>query len=596
MKTINELRPIENLVKRAYNRGQYRLIENLNKPFDPYNPELGYSWKFADAGGGKTLYNVVVAKLDKDNNDKLLQTTEYFIKMHEYGHIYLAHLDGIYEELDRKVASVLKIYRGELIDRINNECKIDFAEDLINRIIDDPVLNHSLHNIAMDFEVNSVILDLDCIETMQNGVTSILPKVEEEILKGIRDQEEVPDHIKKKIDELLDKMAKEAKIKFMHPSFYHLSDGSPFPLGLTYPEYLILIIKNMSQFVKMLVSISSGGNGDTSSVTDDALAQALGNGMTSLTDMMRQLGMIEDGQDGQGQPGQDQQGDQNSNSNGSASGNDTSNSGGFKENGKDALGKYVGKRDSNFMELSGGTHKDHRTTERDAADKSRELGQITAGGGAGCGSSGGSDGVRTVTKQDPVDDAIEEVINKTRSRVLKINFERSVMRNYNLGKIRSAIVPSITPKFSINTKPKIVYLIDISGSMDTVLIDRILATISRKMRSINRGLLYDIITWNTSMGEHIRNIKAGEKVEKIHSGGGTRLARGIQYFKENYKSDSILIVVSDFEDYLEEWNDVLKNMPKYTVYGFNYGRSNYNNNFTWAPNFIVKNFNRSYTD
>ena len=63
MKTVNELRPIENLVKRAYNRGQYRLIENLNKPFDPYNPELGYSWKFADASGGKTLYNVVRKKL-----------------------------------------------------------------------------------------------------------------------------------------------------------------------------------------------------------------------------------------------------------------------------------------------------------------------------------------------------------------------------------------------------------------------------------------------------------------------------------------------------------------------------------------------------
>jgi hypothetical protein len=58
-------------------------------------------------------------------------------------------------------------------------------------------------------------------------------------------------------------------------------------------------------------------------------------------------------------------------------------------------------------------------------------------------------------------------------------------------------------------------------------------------------------------------------------GGGTSLAKGIEYFRDNYKQDAILIVISDFEDYLEEWHKVEENMPGYLLYGFNYGNSNY---------------------
>ena len=34
-------------------------------------------------------------------------------------------------------------------------------------------------------------------------------------------------------------------------------------------------------------------------------------------------------------------------------------------------------------------------------------------------------------------------------------------------------------------------------------------------------------------------------------------------------------MISDFEDYLEEWQNIEKTMPEYTMWGFNYGRVKY---------------------
>ena len=255
MKTRKELEAIEGFVKRTYNRRQNRLREYLGKPYNPANSELGYSWKFHDPDANINVYNVVVADLGSGLGGpeaQLRSDTEYYIKLHEYGHIYLAHLDGIHEEMDKNIAKVFQNYRGQLIDQINKNCGIDFAEKLIERVIDDPVLNHSIHNIAMDMEVNSKILDKDCVDVMEKGVTSVMPKLEEQALEELKNKDDIDEETKKKIDEALDKLSKESKVKFILPERYG------FPDGLSYVEYLLLIIKNLDKFVKMIVSIDSG--------------------------------------------------------------------------------------------------------------------------------------------------------------------------------------------------------------------------------------------------------------------------------------------------------------------------------------------------
>lgn len=572
MRRTEELEFIKRFIDNTYSRFGNMIMVNTEKPLDPNNPELGYCFKYTDNDESSyfVVYKVVCSEIG-------IPRTDFRVLMHEYGHIYLGHLDGIHEELDTQICNVFRDHRGELIERINSECGIDFAEKLIERVIDDPVLNHSLHNIAMDMEVNSKILSTEDVEEMEQDISTKLPDYQTEFLKYQRDHTDDEEE-KKKLDEAIKKMENEAKIKLIVPCRYHISENEVFPDELSYPEYLIMIIKHLDQFVKMLVSIKNGGNGDTSDVTSQDVQNALNGGqgdqgMSSLSDLMKEMGMSD------------------------SSGNGSSGKGGKSGSGEKKDCPYKGTRDSGAGDLNGdknqpgGTHKDHRSDTRDDADKKRELGQINAGGGVGCGNSGGPDATRLVSKADEVDMALDEVFLHYKSRVVKVDTKKDNTYLYNRGINRSVICPTVRRKVTISQEPTIVFLIDVSGSMDTRLVDRILGTISNKMKRLGRGLKYNIISWSTCLGEHIRNINPRKGVPRISMGGGTRMARGIEYFRQNYGPEAILILISDFEDYLEEWHEQELKMPEYTMYGFNYGSSNYRQEFKY---FKVKNFNNGY--
>lgn len=566
-KTREQLEVIEGLVKRTYNRNGKRLREETIK----FSPEdsLGYSFK-TEEGDIKT-FTVVYPDLGDDK-----EYTAFRIKMHEYGHVYCNHFDQ-HEEYDRNVAEALKNYRGQIIDTVNENCGIDFGEKLVERILDDPALNHSLHNIAMDFEVNSKILSSEDVVEMEQDISDLLPDIATERLEALKDSLS-DDEMKKKVDDEIRRLSNESKIKLMLPCRYHDKYDIPFPDGLSYGDYLIKIIMNLDQFVKMLVDINKGGMGDTGNVTKDEVQKALGNGMNSLNDLMRGAGMLDDSNDGEEAK---EEGDQDGKQSKGLGDHDTSNSGGFKGSNEKTDSKHKGIR------------KDHMSPSREISDKKRELGEITAGGGFGCGSGGGPEGVRDVRKTDEVDTAIDEVIAKTKSRVIKRQITRNIIRNYNLGKNRSVIAPSIIAKNRIDKRPKIVYIIDISGSMDTELVDRILNSIAKKMKSINRGLKYDILTWSHEFGEWIKDIEPGKPIPKIHTGGGTRMADALRFFAKNYDSSATYIMISDFEDHLAEWCEVInKELPDYTGWGFNYGRGNYK--AEWPKCFQVRNFNETY--
>lgn len=575
MKSREELENVKNFIDRAYSRFRNRISVRLNDTFDP-NESLGYCYKYTDPTTGNIVYRVVCSKIG-------IERTDFRVMMHEYGHIYLGHLDGIHEELDTQICKIFKEHRGELIERINKECGIDFGDKLVERVIDDPALNHSLHNIAMDMEVNSKILSKEDIEEMERDVTSVLPKYEEEYLKYLIDKTD-DEEKKKALQDTLKKMENETKIKLILPERYE------FPDGLTYPEYLIMIIKSLDKFVKMMVSIMKGGNGDTSGITSDDVRDALnqgqgngsgqgqgdgnsqgsgeGSGMSSLDDLMAQMGI--------------------GNRNGKVKGkNDQSVDSPYKGN-RGSNGSGEGEQDSQDGDKGKGYNRDHNTESRDQADKKRELGQITSTGSDGCGNDGGPDVTREVDKQaDEVEMALTEVFRNFKKKVIKRSSQTDLTFLYNRGIIRTVIAPTVRQKVSKVKDPSVTFLIDISGSMDTRLVDRCLKTIAKSIKKLNRGLRYNIITWSTRLGEHITGINPAKGVPRISCGGGTSIAGGIKYFKDNYSEDSILVIISDFEDYLEEWAKVEETMPGYTMYGFNYGSRNYNQNFKYLK---VKNF------
>jgi len=686
-RTRSELELIKSFVDGTYSRFGMRLVVNVSEKYNYKDPDsnLGFCFKHVDKVLGSTVYKIVCSKIGIDE-------TDFRVLMHEYGHIYLGHLDGIHEDLDGQICRTIEDYREELIADINRKCGIDFADKLIERIIDDPQLNHSLHNIAMDMEVNSSILSLEDIDEMEKDISSIMPSIEEEMLKDADLDEET----KKKLEDKINKYKSESKIKLIHPFRYYLESEEgknpiPFPDNLTYPEYLLLIISHLDQFIKMLVSIKMGGSGDTSQVTQqdimdalngyldklqgkseeykqgyrDAVKNAMNNGNQPQQQQGQQGqgqpmpggGMPMPGQSGQGQPmpsgqgGSDGQGSGQSGSNGQpmpgqgqgsgtgsgsqqdpsatqgqGSGSGQDQQGGlsdYEQGYQDALrdmqnaaenGQPMPGQGNGMQSLSDLMHdvgmsepkenpykgiredptkdsdysKDHKSDSRDDADKKREVGQIRNQGGTGCGSSGGPDVIRDVDKTaDKIEMALKEVVQNMKHRVVKFDTHKDNMKNYNRGVIRSVIAPSFSRKVTINNTPKIVYLIDISGSMDTYLIDRCLGTIALSMKKLSRGLKYDIITWSTHLGEHIKDIDPRKPITKVSGGGGTSIARGIQYFKDNYGPDAILVIISDFEDYLEEWQQVEETMDGYDMYGFNYGNMS-------TPNF--KNLKVRYFD
>ena len=583
MRTRSSLELIKNFIDSNYDNMFGNFLKIHETKLTTSNMEFGYCYK-STFGKEHTVnyYNIFQSKIG-------VPRTDFRILMHEYGHIYLGHLDGVHELLDSQICDVLDNNRFQLIEGINKECGIDFADKLLERVIDDPELNHSLHNIAMDMEVNSTILSEDDVKEMQEDMTNVLMDLNSEKIKAIKEYTTAIGWPEEKVKEFVDLIIKSFKIKLMIPSKYHLSDGSPFPDELTYPEYLILIIKNISQFVKMLVNIQKGGDGDTSGVTSE-----------EVKDLLSQMANKPSSGDGSNSSG----GNGAGSGSGSGSGNGSSPSMESLDNLLKSTGlinPYKGERpddggggDKKGDKDGGGCSKDHSSPNRDSADEKRAAKEIHSIGGSGCGSSGGADGFRIVSKDgDLVDTAIDEVIKDHKAKVMKVTRTRDVLWKYNRGINRSVISPTERQKINYSTDPKLVFLIDISGSMNTRLIDRILKTIANKLSHLGtgRGLKYDIISWNIRLGEHIKDINPRNPITTIAYGGGTRIAKGIEYFKQNYTPKASLIIISDFEDYLDEWAKVESTMKEYCMYGFNYGPPSYGEN-TKFKYLKVRNFRK----
>ena len=219
-RTKAELELIKNFIDNTYSRFGMRLLVNADKVYDPTDPNsaLGYCFKYTDPVLGSVVYKIDCSKIG-------IEHTDYRVLMHEYGHIYLGHLEGIHEDLDAQICLTLDQYREELIEEINQKCGIDFADKLLGRIIDDPQLNHSLHNIAMDMEVNSSVLSIEDLDEMEMDISSVMPKYEEEMLKYLGDQTE-DEGVKKQIQDHLNKYQSESKIKLIHPTRYWLDENN----------------------------------------------------------------------------------------------------------------------------------------------------------------------------------------------------------------------------------------------------------------------------------------------------------------------------------------------------------------------------------
>lgn len=497
--------------------------------------DLGYCYLYKDPALFTKAYNVFCFETGDPNLDLR-------VKSHEFGHINGAHLDGMHQELDHQILLTLKNYRAELIELINKECGIDYGDQLIDKILNDRSINAEIHNVAMDMEVNSTVLDLEDITMMETKYADILT---EKQYPGITKEQK-------------EQIRNRNQVKFIHPSRYHLIDSNgeevPFPSGLSYAEYLIMIVKHPDQFIKMLVSLSQGGNGDTSNISSQNVADAL-NSMGN--------GQNQDQQGSDSGNGQGSQGDNLSDLNEKVFGSRK----GQAETTQEAEARKAQQGGDQSDETGSASGCDHGSDSRDDANQDAKNGHP----GKGIGNSADASWRSVAKNTDPISMALDEVVKDVKTTVIKWTSHRDLMKNYNRGIIRSVIAPATITKYVPKKETKIVFLIDISGSMDSALIDRCIGTIAKKMKKIDGGLRYDLITCNTDVRDVHTDIDPKKSIPRIHSGGGTSIARGIKYFREHYKKNASLVIISDFEDYMQEWQQEEEHMKGYNIYGFNYG-------------------------
>lgn len=517
----------------------------------------------------------------------------------------------------------------------NCDIELDVAERLLTRLMDDPDLLHSLLNIAMDMSVNTCILEPNDIHYIEQEITKKFKRLnlwdnrKEHMVSSLEDMatEEFQRDTKQKLHEYLEKLRKRVMLKFVLPEDYKLGVNDAgedvlFPNGKTYYEYFRLIISHLDQFVKFLTSIKLGKPQDqlTGSDISNSLKQDQDeyefkkgyrqanvdyqerlagvsnktvkdypqeseqwiNGYNKSIDDIAQALMNEDENGGGSQNQQQSSGD-------GFEQEDSSNQGGGSNSDQGENGEDQSQGEGEGDATEQGDETDHNTPSM--TDYLKDLKDGTIGdpdnpknirnrGGKGRSTESTPAVFRQVNVQlDPLDEFLVKLGKSHRKTVTSVKAKRNVMYKHNrrMGSGRSnVIIPTVQMKLEKDSEPRVVFLIDISGSMDTDLIDRVLKTISISLKKISTKVRYDVITWHTDLGTHFRDLDPRNPVTSFPMGGGTCLAPGIKYFGLHYKKNCPLIIISDFEDCLQDWDRECNLLPGYKLYGINYGsrRSN----------------------
>lgn len=435
---------------------------------------------------------------------------------------------------------------------------------------------------------------------------------------------------KERLRKELERLRRRVMLKFILPSSYKLGVNDqgqdiPFPDGKAYYEYFRMIISHLDQFVKFLASLRLGKPQDQLSGADIANAmkqeqeefefkrgyrQALNDyherlagksnknvkdypqesdqfisGYNKCIDDIaeRLLNENEGGSNSlSGDSGDEEDDSDDQSCNGENDGEDDEDE--DEDDDEDSDGNGNGSGDSEGDEGDGEGDKDHSTPAMDEFLKQMKDGTLGDPNDPECILNKGGKGRSTEEmpavfrkvkiELDPLDQFLVKLGSAHRTTVNKIKPKRNVMyrRNRRIGSGRSKVImPTIQMKLERDSEPRVVFLIDISGSMDTDLIDRVLKTISISLKKIGSKVRYDVITWNTSLATHYRDLDPRNPLTTFPCGGGTDLANGIRYYGLHYKKNSPLIVISDFEDSLQDWNNACNSLPGYKIYGINYG-------------------------
>lgn len=172
---------------------------------------------------------------------------------------------------------------------------------------------------------------------------------------------------------------------------------------------------------------------------------------------------------------------------------------------------------------------------------------------------------RAVVNESLSFDEVAAIIYRNIFNLKPVENRRDMMYNYNRKKLNSSILIPKTLAWNEYRQRTFYILFDISGSVDSEILDKTYAMLSKMPVSDKSRIIF----CDTKVcGDFLVRDK-----QYLTNGGGTYLAAGLEYIREKYapKSDSILFVMSDFQDSLDRWTDELKLYKTKNIYGVEWG-------------------------
>lgn len=353
-----------------------------------------------------------------------------------------------------------------------------------------------------------------------------------------------------------------------------------FPVGLDYNTYLNLILQDPSKFLDNLQNNSKGNNDSQDGDSDEGDSQdgqeneqqngeggsqdsSSGNGVEEdnyddLEQAKKSLDQSKDKTSKEGQKQTDSKNEGAANSGTKDNNNHKRVRTGhkFTEEELDELQKYYEENDKALNEK--------KMNELEAAEFENPSNDYSSGSSLVGHAQKALNSVGMVSFK-----TIESDLTKVVSKVVSEN-KRDQLYNYNRNKHNSnIIIPRITKAEKVD--PACLYiLLDVSGSISEASICQFVESFKSVASRLNKKSR--IILWDTDL---VSDNSVRDKITPM-SGGGTFMSLGIKYISKKYSPSpkDYFIMVSDFEDSLDAWNDELKLLKcNKLAYIFNYGCS-----------------------
>lgn len=391
-------------------------------------------------------------------------------------------------------------------------------------------------NIAQDFEVNSKLFDKAEFTEMN------------ELASDLQEQE----------------------CKGMWPEDYN------FPVGLNWRAYLQLMLDNFDKF---------------------------------LDDLENQMSQQGDGQEGDskgnsGSNGSKESSDGQSNEEGDGTGDGAESDSDSKKNGKSKNKSNLGKSRFGDKEEIGGAGEGKKLSDKtiekikEMVDaESNEAGKIEAATECDKRSQYGHC-EEEITSQTPMTLAqLEKYLLKNVFTETMVNEKYNVLYNSNRRKYsrdgRGVIIPRMTRSFE-KVPDDFYVILDVSGSVSNDFISNVADLFTKCSKKF--GKASRLILWDTHL---VKDYSLYKDEIKPYGGGGTQMAGALKYVHEKYltkKPRARVFLISDFEDNLRLWRDVIKEFSL-NVYGIRWTNSDVvDDNDFWGCNELstVKEFLKDY--